>query len=106
MARSCAPSDLIRRLKREAPEREIVVTGCAAQIDPQAFAAMPEVAKILGNGEKLRAFRSDPPSEARGAGARDRRHRLRRADRSASFCRHAGGRENSRQWREAARLQI
>lgn len=46
----------IRRLKREAPEREIIVTGCAAQIDPQAFAAMPEVAKILGNGEKLRAF--------------------------------------------------
>ncbi|HKH81945.1 MAG TPA: tRNA (N(6)-L-threonylcarbamoyladenosine(37)-C(2))-methylthiotransferase MtaB [Methylovirgula sp.] len=46
----------IRRLKREAPEREIIVTGCAAQIDPGAFAAMPEVAKILGNGEKARAF--------------------------------------------------
>jgi threonylcarbamoyladenosine tRNA methylthiotransferase MtaB len=46
----------IRRLKREAPEREIIVTGCAAQIDPQAFAAMPEVAKIFGNGEKAHAF--------------------------------------------------
>ncbi len=48
----------IRRLKREAPQREIIVTGCAAQIDPQAFAAMPEVAKVFGNGEKmeLRAF--------------------------------------------------
>jgi threonylcarbamoyladenosine tRNA methylthiotransferase MtaB len=48
----------IRRLSREAPQREIIVTGCAAQIDPQAFAAMPEVAKILGNAEKmeLRAF--------------------------------------------------
>jgi threonylcarbamoyladenosine tRNA methylthiotransferase MtaB len=45
----------IRRLKREAPEREIIVTGCAAQIDPQAFAAMPEVAKVLGNGEKMKA---------------------------------------------------
>ncbi len=48
----------IRRLKREAPQREIIVTGCAAQIDPHAFAAMPEVAKVLGNREKLelRAF--------------------------------------------------
>ncbi len=42
----------IRRLKREAPEREIIVTGCAAQIDPDSFAAMPEVARVLGNGEK------------------------------------------------------
>ena len=42
----------IRRLKREAPEREIIVTGCAAQIDPASFAAMPEVARVLGNAEK------------------------------------------------------
>ncbi|MGB8276644.1 MAG: tRNA (N(6)-L-threonylcarbamoyladenosine(37)-C(2))-methylthiotransferase MtaB [Methylovirgula sp.] len=42
----------IRRLKREAPEREIIVTGCAAQIDPNSFAAMPEVARVLGNAEK------------------------------------------------------
>ncbi|HLH11313.1 MAG TPA: tRNA (N(6)-L-threonylcarbamoyladenosine(37)-C(2))-methylthiotransferase MtaB [Methylovirgula sp.] len=46
----------IRRLKREAPEREIIVTGCAAQIDPEAFAAMPEVARVLGNGEKMQPF--------------------------------------------------
>ncbi len=45
----------IRRLKREAPEREIIVTGCAAQIGAAAFAAMPEVGRILGNAEKLRA---------------------------------------------------
>jgi threonylcarbamoyladenosine tRNA methylthiotransferase MtaB len=45
----------IRRLKREAPQREIVVTGCAAQIDPATFAAMPEVARVLGNREKLEA---------------------------------------------------
>jgi threonylcarbamoyladenosine tRNA methylthiotransferase MtaB len=43
----------IRRLAREKPERPIVVTGCAAQIEPQRFAAMPEVARVLGNAEKL-----------------------------------------------------
>ncbi|HEU4461998.1 MAG TPA: MaoC/PaaZ C-terminal domain-containing protein, partial [Solirubrobacterales bacterium] len=36
------------------PEAEIVVTGCAAQIDPGRYAAMPEVSRVLGNGEKLR----------------------------------------------------
>ncbi|CAN7541232.1 tRNA (N(6)-L-threonylcarbamoyladenosine(37)-C(2))-methylthiotransferase MtaB [Bosea sp. LjRoot237] len=43
----------IRRLARENPERPIVVTGCAAQIEPARFAAMPEVARVLGNAEKL-----------------------------------------------------
>ncbi|TCR69813.1 tRNA (N(6)-L-threonylcarbamoyladenosine(37)-C(2))-methylthiotransferase MtaB [Bosea sp. BK604] len=45
----------IRRLKREQPERAVVVTGCAAQIEPAAFAAMPETARVIGNGEKMRA---------------------------------------------------
>lgn len=45
----------IRRLAREKPERPIVVTGCAAQIEPERFAAMPEVARVLGNAEKLDA---------------------------------------------------
>jgi threonylcarbamoyladenosine tRNA methylthiotransferase MtaB len=45
----------IRRLARERPAARIVVTGCAAQTEPQAFAAMPEVALVLGNEEKLRA---------------------------------------------------
>lgn len=45
----------IRRARRERPEAEIIVTGCAAQIDPQAFAGMPEVSRVLGNAEKLRA---------------------------------------------------
>ena len=45
----------IRRLKREAPAREVVVTGCAAQMDAAAFAAMPEVDRILGNGAKTAA---------------------------------------------------
>lgn len=43
----------IRRARRARPSAEIVVTGCAAQIDPQAFAAMPEVSRVLGNREKL-----------------------------------------------------
>ncbi|MBS0385368.1 MAG: tRNA (N(6)-L-threonylcarbamoyladenosine(37)-C(2))-methylthiotransferase MtaB [Proteobacteria bacterium] len=53
----------IRRARRERPDAEIIVTGCAAQIDPQSFAAMPEVSRVLGNAEKMRAetFRSEVP---------------------------------------------
>jgi threonylcarbamoyladenosine tRNA methylthiotransferase MtaB len=43
----------IRRLKRERPDAQIVVTGCAAQTETPAFVAMPEVARVLGNDEKL-----------------------------------------------------
>ena len=43
----------IRRARRKRPEAELVVTGCAAQIDPESFAAMPEVDRVIGNGEKL-----------------------------------------------------
>ncbi|HEU0095725.1 MAG TPA: hypothetical protein VFQ52_04680, partial [Rhizomicrobium sp.] len=45
----------IRRLKRENPTRRILVTGCAAQTEPQTYAAMPEVDAVIGNGEKLTA---------------------------------------------------
>lgn len=44
----------IRRARRANPDAELVVTGCAAQIDPASFAAMPEVDRVIGNGEKLR----------------------------------------------------
>jgi threonylcarbamoyladenosine tRNA methylthiotransferase MtaB len=44
----------IRRIAREKPDARIVVTGCAAQVEPGTFAAMPEVAKVLGNDEKMR----------------------------------------------------
>ncbi len=44
----------IRRIKRARPEAEIVVTGCAAQINPNIFAAMPEVSRVIGNKEKAR----------------------------------------------------
>lgn len=43
----------IRRMKRKNPDADIIVTGCAAQIDPKQFAEMPEVGQILGNEEKL-----------------------------------------------------
>ena len=43
----------IRKAKRENPARRIIVTGCAAQIAPQAYAAMPQVDAVLGNQEKL-----------------------------------------------------
>jgi threonylcarbamoyladenosine tRNA methylthiotransferase MtaB len=45
----------IRRLKRERPGATIVVTGCAAQIEPLTFAEMPEVALVVGNAEKMNA---------------------------------------------------
>jgi threonylcarbamoyladenosine tRNA methylthiotransferase MtaB len=43
----------VRALRRERPAANIVVTGCAAQTEPQTFAAMPEADRVLGNGEKL-----------------------------------------------------
>jgi threonylcarbamoyladenosine tRNA methylthiotransferase MtaB len=45
----------IRKIRRERPEANIVVTGCAAQIDPKTFGEMPEVDYVLGNEEKLNA---------------------------------------------------
>src|ERR1700736_2270866 len=41
----------IRRIRRRRPNAQIVVTGCAAQIEPSNFAAMPEVSLVLGNEE-------------------------------------------------------
>ncbi len=43
----------IRKLRREHPDARIIVSGCAAQLEPAAFAAMPEVDLVLGNREKL-----------------------------------------------------
>jgi len=54
----------IRRLHRERPGVRIVVTGCAAQIDPARWAALEGVSRVLGNEEKLRA-----ESWAEGAGS-------------------------------------
>jgi len=41
-----------RKAKRNNPNSQIIVTGCAAQVDPQMFADMPEVTKVIGNSEK------------------------------------------------------
>ena len=53
----------IRRARRESPGARVIVTGCAAQIDPATYAAMPEVDRVLGNAEKL-----DPSSYRLGEG--------------------------------------
>ncbi len=45
----------IRKARRERPSARLIVTGCAAQLETAAFAAMPEVDRVLGNAEKLQA---------------------------------------------------
>ncbi len=45
----------IRALRRDRPQSKIVVTGCAAQTEPQTFIAMAEADRVLGNAEKLNA---------------------------------------------------
>ena len=46
---------VIRRARRDNPDARLIVTGCAAQLDPGQYGAMPEVDKVLGNREKLNA---------------------------------------------------
>jgi threonylcarbamoyladenosine tRNA methylthiotransferase MtaB len=60
----------IRSLKRQRPGTPIVVTGCAAQVAPESFAQMAEVALVLGNQEKISAevWRQHGASLARGLG--------------------------------------
>lgn len=43
----------IRKARRKRPGAEIIVTGCAAQVNADAFASMPEVDRVIGNAEKL-----------------------------------------------------
>ena len=45
----------IRKLRRENPEARLIVTGCAAQTEPETFTAMGEVDAVIGNTEKMRA---------------------------------------------------
>jgi threonylcarbamoyladenosine tRNA methylthiotransferase MtaB len=45
----------IRKARRANPQAKIIVTGCAAQTEPETYAAMPEVDRVLGNREKLDA---------------------------------------------------
>ena len=46
---------VIRRTRRENPGARIIVTGCAAQVEPERFAEMAEVDHVIGNGEKMQA---------------------------------------------------
>ncbi len=43
----------IRKLRRENPDARVIITGCAAQTEPETFAGMPEVDLVLGNLEKM-----------------------------------------------------
>jgi threonylcarbamoyladenosine tRNA methylthiotransferase MtaB len=51
----------IRRARRDNPSKKIIVSGCAAQVSAETFAAMPEVDQVIGNAEKLTedAYRSN-----------------------------------------------
>ncbi|HTH16667.1 MAG TPA: radical SAM protein, partial [Magnetospirillum sp.] len=55
----------IRKLRRDNPNARIVVTGCAAQVDPAKFAAMAEVDQVLGNAEKMQPDIFSAPPEDR-----------------------------------------
>jgi len=57
----------IRKARREHPDARLIVTGCAAQIDPAAFAGMAEVDLVLGNAEKTQAgaYSETPPDAGR-----------------------------------------
>jgi threonylcarbamoyladenosine tRNA methylthiotransferase MtaB len=46
----------IRRAHRQRPDAKILVTGCAAELDPLSFAAMPEVSRVVGNDRKLNSL--------------------------------------------------
>lgn len=48
-------SQTIRKIRRERPSARIIVTGCAAQVEPERFAAMPAVDYVVGNAEKMKA---------------------------------------------------
>jgi threonylcarbamoyladenosine tRNA methylthiotransferase MtaB len=54
----------IRKARRERPGARLIVTGCAAQIDPAAFAGMAEVDLVLGNAEKSQAGVYAPTPDA------------------------------------------
>ncbi|QBF34022.1 tRNA (N(6)-L-threonylcarbamoyladenosine(37)-C(2))-methylthiotransferase MtaB [Thalassococcus sp. S3] len=45
----------IRKLRRDHPDARLIVTGCAAQTEPDTFASMDEVDAVIGNTEKMQA---------------------------------------------------
>jgi threonylcarbamoyladenosine tRNA methylthiotransferase MtaB len=57
----------IRHARRRRPDARILVTGCAAELDRDSFERMPEVARVVGNAGKLRAFDAKTSSVAAGS---------------------------------------
>lgn len=57
----------IRRIARERPGTEIVVTGCGAEVETEAYAGMPEVSRLVGNAEKLSPAGWSPAGTGPGA---------------------------------------
>ena len=57
----------IRRARRRRPDARILVTGCAAELDRGSFEQMPEVTRVVGNSNKLRAFDAKTSSVASGS---------------------------------------
>lgn len=57
----------IRKARRASPDATIIVTGCAAQIAPERFAAMPEVDRVIGNAEKMTVEALNPAQSGRVA---------------------------------------
>ena len=55
----------IRKARRQQPQATIIVTGCAAQLEPETFAAMAEVDRVLGNQEKLQGVNFVAPLEGK-----------------------------------------
>jgi threonylcarbamoyladenosine tRNA methylthiotransferase MtaB len=64
----------IRKAKRARPEARVVVTGCAAQVEPERFAEMPEVSRVVGNAEKfdLSSFLPSTSSRRRPGSQREK----------------------------------
>lgn len=58
----------IRRARRANPDAPIIVTGCAAQINPAEFSDMPEVTRVIGNAEKMKAETFKPQILLGGTG--------------------------------------
>ena len=56
----------IRRAHRQRPEAQILVTGCAAELEPASFASLPGVNRVVGNANKLNAFVPRHPGLHRG----------------------------------------
>jgi threonylcarbamoyladenosine tRNA methylthiotransferase MtaB len=54
----------IRKAKRARPDARVFVTGCAAQVEPETFADMPEVDRVLGNREKFLASSFGPSASS------------------------------------------